>query len=295
MNEEMFIQNEENIENLEAIKKIIESTQPSPAKEDFKEIPIGTPIKKDIETEDKKDLEVTPEKSIKSEEFIEIPIGTTTEDKKDMEVTPEESVSSEEIIKIPIDTLTEKLVETENKLKNEIKTNTSTQTKQSKPKASDELKMEFLNSFDIFSEGTRQLFEMRSEEFRLKNHICEMISKIINYANISIPIDPEVLKAPEFDVAKASMGYEGIIHITLENGDETFERITNLNAKGILKLLNDMVPKFKLAIEQELKTLNNNVNQLNKAASELKKAEPPDQKEEEEGVIDIVRENLDIK
>jgi len=286
MKEDIALKTEDEEENLDAIRKIIESTQQSLTTEDFEEIPIGAPIKKVIEPEEKIENE-------KSQNFEEIPIGIPAQKVVTSENKTENKEKPKNFEQIPNIAPKEKVILTQNKTENETKPFINQTTQKIKQKASEELKMGFLNSFDIFSEGTRQLYEMRCEEKRLKLHVCEMITKIINFANISIPIDPEVLKAPDFDVIKASMGCEGIMHITLSNGDETFNRISDLNAKGVLKLLNDMIPKFKQAIELELKTLGNNVNLMDKAATELKKAQPPDLTEEE-GIIDIVREKLDI-
>lgn len=275
MKEDITLQTEDEEDNLDAIRRIIESTNQSLNPEKLEEVTVGEPIEDVIESE-----LMIEAKDVDSTKFVEIPIGLPVQKVIESEVKIE---TVKKIEDIPVIESTKIIIETK----------PLSTPKTEKPKPSEELKMGFLNSFDIFSEGTRQLYEMRSEEKRLKLHICDMITKIINFADITIPIDPEVLNAPDFEVVKASMGCEGIMHITLSNGDETFNRISDLNAKGVLKLLNDMIPKFKHAIELELKSLGSNVNLMDKAATELKKAQPPDLTEEE-GVIDIVRENLDI-
>ncbi len=256
---------------------------------------------KTVDKEESKEMPIEPQK----EDLIvqtEDSVGTADEIKS-MPPTTQESVESEEPAKEKIEPENENLnVQTKNTLGNKDET-------KSMPPATQELshpnsaklstettwtKKEFLESLEAFSDGTRRLYEMRCEETRLKEDISKMLIGVINFADISIPITPTIVNEPDFEVEKAYIGLEGIIHITLTNGQEKFIRLSDLKAKTILKLIHDMVPKFKATIDSELATLNENVNIMDQAILDLKKAQPPQKKDEESDLIDIVRETIDV-
>ncbi|MFQ6135084.1 MAG: hypothetical protein ACE5KU_04645 [Nitrososphaerales archaeon] len=153
----------------------------------------------------------------------------------------------------------------------------------------------FLNSLEVLSEGTRQLYEMRIEEKRLKEDLCRIFVEIINFTDVSIPISPDVLQGPDFQVEDARIGCEGVINVTLTNGEEKFKRLSDLDNRSVLKLIYDIVPKFRSAIESELKVLGDDINLMDKAVAEFKKAQPALRKDENEsGAVDIVRETMNV-
>ena len=152
-------------------------------------------------------------------------------------------------------------------------------------------KAKFLDSLEVVSDGTRQLYEMQVEAKRLKKDLCKMVAEIINFTEVSIPLAPDILEGPGFQVKEAIIGCEGVIEITLTNGCKKFKRLADFDNRSVLKLIYDMVPKFRSAIESELKVLSDDINLMDKAVADFKKAQPALRNDQSDmSSVDIVRE-----
>lgn len=153
----------------------------------------------------------------------------------------------------------------------------------------------FLSSLGVVSDGTRQLYEMQVEAKRLKEDLCRIVSEIINFTGVSIPLSPDILEGPGFQVKDASIGREGVIHINLADGENKFKKLSDFDNRSVLRLIYDIVPKFRSAIESELKVLNEDINLMDRAVADFKKAHPVlNRNENDSGMIEIKRENTDF-
>ncbi|MBI4257439.1 MAG: hypothetical protein HY619_00645, partial [Thaumarchaeota archaeon] len=134
----------------------------------------------------------------------------------------------------------------------------------------------------------------RVEEQRLKENLCGKIVGIINFVGASIPLSVKLLQNKDNQIEGATIGTDGVISLIMSDGERTFMKINDLDSQGVLRLVQDMLPKFKGVIESDLKILNERADLMNKAVARLEKAQPVLRKSGEGALVDIVDEDPNV-
>ncbi len=153
----------------------------------------------------------------------------------------------------------------------------------------------FEKSLRVISEDAIKLSEIVVEGKRLKEDLCKLIVGILNSTDISIPLSPEILQSPDYEVKNASLGPDGVIKVTLVDSEKKFMQLSDLDNRKVLKLINDMAPKFRMATEIELKTKGEEYSLMNKAVAEFKKVHLALRRDEtESGAVGTVKETVNV-
>jgi len=157
--------------------------------------------------------------------------------------------------------------------------------------------VKLMQSVEIASEGTRQLYELRAEERRLRTTLCQMVADILNFLDTSIPINPDLLDTPAYRVEDAYFSSDGVLYMTLEGGERKLKRLSEFEGETILKVIGDVMPKIMRKIEADAHSLNELITVMNKAVKELEKSQPALTRvsasgESEAG--DVIREALKV-
>lgn len=166
---------------------------------------------------------------------------------------------------------------------------------QSIPNLSLQESAKFMQSLEAASEGTRQLYELRAEERRLRTTLCRMVSYILSFLDTSIPVTPTLLDTPAYRVKDAYLSSDGVLYMTLSSEEKKLRRLSELEGETILKVVDDVMPNITRKIEADAHSLNELIAVMDRAVKELEKSQPAlanSSNRDESEAEDLVRKTL---
>lgn len=132
----------------------------------------------------------------------------------------------------------------------------------------------FMQSLEAASEGTRQLYELKAEERRLRSTLSQMVSDILSFLDASIPVTPTLLDTPSYRVKDAYLSSDGVLYMTLSGDEKKLRRLSDLEGETILEVVDDVMPKITRKIEANAHSLNELITVMDRAVKELEKSQP---------------------
>ncbi|MFQ6135492.1 MAG: hypothetical protein ACE5KU_06755 [Nitrososphaerales archaeon] len=95
------------------------------------------------------------------------------------------------------------------------------------------------------SEGASQLIRFRKEEEHLKHRLFEIATNVLKSIDEPICITPHLLSGHGSNVKEAYISSKGVVDMTLSDGRKTTVKLSDLDTRTFLKIIEDISPKIR--------------------------------------------------